>query len=138
MGTTKNKGVGQGVGGGRPLAFKSVKELQDKIEDYFEMCEKKDKPFTMSGLAYALDVSRYTLLNYGKKDKFFNTIQKARHRCMVYSEEQLYRTQGSVNGIKFAMINNFKGWDDKQTTNHTGETPKFNVTFAHPSESDND
>ena len=56
---------------GRPLAFKTVKELQDKIDEYFEWCDNRTKkiwmektqtesliadpaPYTMSGLARRL------------------------------------------------------------------------------------
>lgn len=73
---------------GRPLKFKTVKELEAKIEAYFNSCfdirylTKKDgspifdkddlpafekrqvKPFTVTGLAVFLDTTRQTLLEY--------------------------------------------------------------------------
>ena len=35
---------------GRPLLFKTVEELEKRIEEYFEYCEINEKPMTMSGL----------------------------------------------------------------------------------------
>ena len=128
--------MGQGQGGGRPIAFNSPEEMQEKIDAYFAECKEEDRPLTMSGLAYALDVDRKTIVNYEKKHKYFRTVQRARQRVELYSEEQLFRNQGTVNGVKFSLTNNF-GWEDKQTKNHTGDVPKFNVTFNTP-ENDGD
>ena len=56
---------------GRPKIFKSVEEVEEKINAYFKYCEDKDKPYTMSGLAYYLDVDRRTIVNYTKEEEFF-------------------------------------------------------------------
>ena len=82
---------------GRPLKFKSVEELETKIDEYFKSCYdyardmwgnrlkdkdaktsegesqwvmKKVKQFTISGMAVFLDTSRETLMDYenGKYD----------------------------------------------------------------------
>ena len=49
---------------GRPKIFNDVKEVEEKINAYFNYCEEKEKPYTMSGLAYYLGISRQTLVNY--------------------------------------------------------------------------
>ena len=120
------------INGGRPLKFKTVKELEERIDEYFNSCfepafnkdgtKKIDfrtgeqmvwqiKPFTLSGLAYYLDIDRKTLYNYSKRDKFFPTIKKARARVEAYVEEQLFKPQIAA-GVIFNLKNNFD-WRDK-------------------------
>ena len=61
---------------GRPKIFNDVKEVEEKINAYFNYCEEKEKPYTMSGLAYYLGIDRKTLLNYSKNEEYFHTIKK--------------------------------------------------------------
>ena len=77
------------------------------------------RPYTISGLADALDMSRQSLLNYSKKEEFFDTITRAKRKCEVYAEEQLFDKNG-VNGAKFSLANNFEGWKEKQEIEHSG------------------
>lgn len=104
---------------GRPLKFKTVKELQVKIEAYFVMCEEKKKPLTLSGLALALDVDRKTILNYSNKEEYFPTVKKARAMCENYAEERLF-SGGQVAGIIFNLKNNYS-WEDKTHQELSGE-----------------
>ena len=46
-------------------------------------------PYTVSGLARALGISRQTLLDYSKRDEFLDTIEAARERCHEFAEKQL-------------------------------------------------
>lgn len=75
--------------GGRPPLFKTVKELDDKIDEYFIDCERRERPPTIAGLAYWLGVDRQTIYNYEAKDKFFGTIKKARDRIIANIEEEM-------------------------------------------------
>ena len=120
--------MSQGEGGGRPLCFKTVEELQGKIDAYFTWCDsrtaiKYDKegnrmevpyprPYTISGMAVFLDCDRRTIVNYGHNDKYFPTISRARAKCEGWTEEQLF--DGNDRGAKFSLMNNFEGWRDKQ------------------------
>ena len=114
---------------GRPPKYANVKEVQDIINTYFDTdayIEDGDKKIfapTMSGLAYALDLSRQGLLNYEKKDEFFDTIKKARQRVEVSLEQRL--ASNNVAGTIFNLKNNF-GWKDKTETEHSGG---FNITI---------
>lgn len=96
---------------GRPKAFKSVEEVEEKINAYFNYCEEKEKPYTMSGLAYYLGIDRKTLLNYSKNEEYFHTIKKARDKVQMQLEECLYRL-GNNSGVIFNLKNNFD-WKDK-------------------------
>ena len=118
---------------GRPPKYKSVEEIEDKIEQYFESCEgepltddegkpvvnkygypcwiKAPKPPTVTGLALALGFCcRRDLLNYQGKKEFCNTITRAKSRVEEYAESRLFDRDGS-NGAQFSLRNNFKGWN---------------------------
>lgn len=121
---------------GRPMKFKSVEELQEKIDAYFESCYEEVwiqdeegewkpvldhdgnvktrmiRPLTITGLAVALDTSRQTLLNYEENGQFFDTIKKAKEKIESFAEEQLF-TNPRTAGVIFNMVNNY-GWKNKQ------------------------
>ena len=97
---------------GRPRAFKSVEEVEEKINAYFNYCEEKEKPYTMSGLAYYLEVSRQTLVNYSNQDQFFDTIKKARDRVQMQLEENALSNKANPTFTIFNLKNNFD-WKDK-------------------------
>lgn len=121
---------------GRPLKFRSAKALQMKIDEYFDSCDNNTapvmtktgaivdmpspKPYTITGLALALDTSRQTLLNYAEREEYFDTIRKAKLRIENYVEESLW-TPKITSGVIFNLKNNF-GWVDKQNVEHSGET----------------
>ena len=101
---------------GRPRAFNSVEELESKINDYFEYCNKENKPYTMSGLAYYLDVDRKTIVNYTKDEEYFPTIKKARDRVQMQLEENALMNISNSTFTIFNLKNNFD-WKDRIETN---------------------
>jgi hypothetical protein len=92
---------------GRPLKFKSVKELQKKIDSYFALTPKDE--WTITGLALALDTYRQTLINYEGKEDFVDTIKKAKQKVENGYEIDLkkYGRTGTIFALK-----NFD-WKDK-------------------------
>jgi hypothetical protein len=96
---------------GRPNKITGDKELQEKIDKYFEDCDIKNEPYTITGLCIALDICRDTLCEYAKKEEFSDTIKKAKLRVENYLEKHLITDGGT--GIIFNLKNNF-GWKDKQ------------------------
>lgn len=120
---------------GRPPMYKTVAEIQEKIDKYFEQCQgtpmtDKDgnvmtdkygepillgsKPLTVTGLALALGFnSRQALLNYQGRKEFNDTITRAKAMVEQYAEERLFDKDGA-NGAKFSLANNFEGWKEKQ------------------------
>lgn len=126
--------------GGRPLIFKTKKQLQDAIDEYFAYCDNRTRsvyikemgdnlemsdpaPYTMSGLAYALGVDRKTILNYGNKDEFFLTVKRARERVEAHLDERVNDKNTFTPGIIFNLKNNF-GWVDAQQQDlHVKEMP---------------
>lgn len=117
---------------GRPRIFNSAEEMQEKIDNYFNSCfiikyddegniteMKRIRPWTMSGLADALDMSRQSLINYSKDDEFFDTITRARRKIEIYNEEMIYSKE-KYNGARFSLENNF-GWKENKSVEHSGE-----------------
>jgi hypothetical protein len=87
--------------------------MQEDIDKYFADCDEQGKPYTVSGLAYALDTTRRTLLDYEEKDDFSHTIKKAKAKIERFNEEMLYNKDVSTTGVIFNLKNNYN-WKDKQ------------------------
>ena len=108
---------------GRPLKFASVQELQEKIDKYFDDCLASryvdnngvvhHEPFTITGLALALETSRKVLMEYEEKEEYSNTIRLAKTRVEAYAEKKLFT--GAATGPIFALKN--YGWKDTQDVN---------------------
>lgn len=98
---------------GRPLKYTSVEDMQKDIDKYFAECDENGKPYTVSGLAYALGTNRQTLINYEEKEGFFDTIKSAKAKIELFNEEMLYNKDVSTTGVIFNLKNNY-GWKDKQ------------------------
>ena len=125
---------------GRPLKYTSEKELQKDIDKYIKSCYveavdrngeklkdqngeqayKQIKPFTLSGLAYAIGLDRKTLYNYSNKDDFFPTIKKYRDMCEAYAEETMFFSRNPA-GVIFALKNNYNWTDKHDVTVNDGE-----------------
>ena len=106
----------------RPKLYEEANDMQKIIDAYFNMCDEKDKPYTISGLAYALNMTRQSILNYSKDAEFFDTIKKAKLRIEQQLEENLYRL-GNNSGIIFNLKNNY-GWKDSVEVNDNRELNK--------------
>lgn len=104
--------------GGRPKKYTEVEIMQQKINKYFEECNKNNEPYTITGLCIALDITRETLREYLKNEQFSDTIKKAKLKVENYLEKHLI-TDNSTTGIIFNLKNNF-GWTDKQQLEHSG------------------
>jgi hypothetical protein len=102
---------------GRPLKFKTPELMQVEIDNYFNRCVAEDEPYTITGLALALDTTRETLIDYQNRDEFTDTVKKAKLRVENDYEIALRKhgRAGEIFGLK-----NF-GWEDKATKVHEGE-----------------
>ena len=114
---------------GRPPTYKTAEEMQKVIDAYFDECDGtlltdddgepvldkygneiwlKRKPYTVTGLAYALGfTSRLALINYEGKEEFVNTVKRAKMRCEQYAEERLFDRDGQ-RGAEFNLRVNHK------------------------------
>lgn len=105
------------LGNQNAAKYKTQEELQKAIDKYFDGCDKKDKHYTMTGLAIALGIDRMTLLRYGEKDLFAPLIKNAKARVEERLEDCLYRL-GNNSGIIFNLKNNFKWKDQVEVTDN--------------------
>lgn len=104
---------------GRPKLYNSKEEMQEIIDAYFKDCNEKNNPYTMSGLAKALNMSRQSLINYSKDEEFFDTIKKARAEVEQQLEENALKGVSNSTFTIFNLKNNF-GWQDKTEIETTG------------------
>lgn len=122
---------------GRPLKFESIEALQEKIDEYFSMCDNRTRevfykgvkfnvsdprPYTVTGLALHLNTNRETILDYENmnhesidedlQQQFSDTIKKAKLKIHNYAEESLW-TPKITGGVIFNLVNNWN-WINKQ------------------------
>lgn len=112
------------------LKYNTLDELQSGIDEYFDWCDNRIQhvyspksemvievinpaPYTMSGLARRLGLSRQGLLNYTKNELFFDAIKEARDKVQEDIETRLM--EKNATGAIFNLKNNF-GWKDEKTT----------------------
>lgn len=130
MGTTKNKGIGQGKGGGKPLKWETPEKLQEEINAFYIWCDKNGKKKTVSRLAWWLDTNRQTLLNYQNANEFswlsrcndedrkryVDAVKKAKSFIESEYEEALMDKSSTVGAI-FTLKNNYSWVDKKEVVN---------------------
>lgn len=97
---------------GRPPKYSNPEEMQALIDAYFAECDEKEKPYTITGLALALNMTRQGLIDYQNKDAFADTVKRAKLYVEADTEARL-QTARNPAGIIFALKNNYN-WRDKQ------------------------
>ncbi len=129
---------------GQPPKFKTVKEMQSAIDEYFDYCDNrivkvyskakdcvievnKSEPYTIEGLCLTLDLSRAGLLNYEKTagyDKFFNTVKRAKMK--VQKSVVINSMENQAAGPIFNLKNNF-GYKDSQEITGDPDKPLISI-----------
>ena len=126
--------------GGRPPKYTNPEELERVIEEYFDYCDNRTKkvwiektqteamisdpaPYTMSGLARALGLSRQGLIEYAAKDMFSDAIKEARERVHEDVETRLMEGKAQTGAI-FNLKNNFS-WKDQAEIDHKNNGKDF-------------
>lgn len=107
------------IGNTNALKYKTEEELQEGINKYFQDCDDREKPYTMSGLAESLEIDRDTLVNYGKRDLFSALIKKAKRKVERQLEENALMGKANATFTIFNLKNNY-GWQDKTEVETTG------------------
>lgn len=113
---------------GKHLQYKTVQALQEVIDEYFDYCENRTRkiydekrgvelmisypaPYTMSGLARRIGLSRQALCEYSHREAYGDAIMRAREKVQEDVENRLMETKNE-KGAMFNLKNNF-GWKDK-------------------------
>jgi len=105
---------------GRPLQYKTCEELEAKCNEYFDICDETDEPYTVPGLAYELGFeSRTSIWNYKSKKNYMNTIKRALERIERQRVAKMLKGGQNVAGCIFDLKNNF-GYKDKIEQEITG------------------
>lgn len=99
----------------RPPKHSDPEQVQAIIDAYFEQCNRDKRPYTITGLALALDLSRQGLIEYGQKQAFSAIVKRAKQRVEQYLEELVLSKQNPI-GPMFNLKSNF-GWRDKDDSN---------------------
>lgn len=99
------------IGNNNALKYKNIKDLQKGIDKYFQECDEKEKPYTMSGLALSLGIDRKTLINYGERDSYSTLIKKAKQKVECQLEENALMGKSNSTFTIFNLKNNY-GWKD--------------------------
>lgn len=99
------------IGNTNALKYKTKEELKQGINKYFQECDEKEKPYTMSGLAYSLGIDRTTLVRYGDKDLFATLIKEAKQKVEQQLEENALMGKANSTFTIFNLKNNY-GWKD--------------------------
>jgi len=112
---------------GPPMKYQTTEAMQVAIDEYFDFCDNRIEkiysakadgvieifnpaPYTMSGLARRLGLSRQALSEYKKLELFGDTICEAREKVHEDVENRLMEKNHA--GAKFNLLNNF-GWRDR-------------------------
>jgi hypothetical protein len=109
---------------GRPLKFKTVEELDTKIQDYFRVTPKDE--WTWTGLAIHLDTSRQTLVNYKERPEFFDSIKKGLD--IVANGYEIDLKKHGRTGTIFALKN--FDWKDKTESDITSNGEALNPVLV--------
>ena len=109
----------------RPRKYETVEELEEIIDEYFAKCDEENRPYTVTGLAIALNMSRRGLIDYCARtdengEPFIHTIKNAKDRVESKVEEGLLSGKYNATGAIFNLKNNY-GWKDKQEVEQSGE-----------------
>jgi hypothetical protein len=110
-----------------PLKWRDPIEVQARVMEYLQTCEKLQRHPTISGLALTLNVSRMTLYRYrkggaGLNAKVSDTLNKAIHIIEESVESRLLSNKLNPSSAIFWLCNlkNEEGWSNKHQMEHSG------------------
>lgn len=105
-----------------------------EVDDYEQEPKPKpfwrishQKPYLITDLAIFLQTSRETLINYEKREEFFDTIKAAKDKCEAFQEASLAGPHAT--GPIFNLKNNY-GWRDKTEQDLTSGGERLGVTLS--------
>lgn len=112
---------------------KSVEELEDRIDNYFSLCQSFGLPATVEGLALATDYDRRTLYdieNQKAKVQFSDTIKKAKDFIATF--DSVLAQSNKLNAAIYCFrAKNMYGMKDVQEIKATND---FNTNPDNPEE----
>lgn len=103
----------------RPLKY-TLGELENKIEEYFiKVTDKEsDEVPDVEWLAFHLDTTRKTLLDYENKEEFGYTIKRAKDKIFFYKKQLAFKWKMNPTVFIFDSKNNHD-YTDKTEVDQT-------------------
>jgi hypothetical protein len=92
----------------QPKAFETPEEMETAIMEYIEEQKQRNKPLTITWLALSLGIDRQTLINYSRKDKYFDVVNKRKQYLLSSVEENLTDKATFTPWQIFYLKNNYK------------------------------
>lgn len=92
---------------GRPTKYDNAKQLEKKINEYFDKVEEEE--ITITGLCLYLGIHKDTFYEYAQKEEFKDVINLA--RLIVENSYEISLRKNGRTGDIFALKN--FGWRDK-------------------------
>lgn len=98
--------------------------LKKRVDEYFEILEE-DEIASVEGLALWLGMTRSGLLKYQNEhgEEYGRIIRNAKTLIELSWSSTLNSNKSSTAGTIFYLLNNGKGWTNKQEVHHTNATP---------------
>lgn len=111
--------------GGRPRTIPDAETFQRLADEYFDLADTKDDPYTVPDLAIHLGLcDRKKVWEYGQREEFKDTVKNAMARIEAQRLRMMLKGKNNVIGCIFDLKNNF-GYVDKQEMTHTvAQAPK--------------
>jgi hypothetical protein len=104
---------------GQRKKFEDVDKFKEYVKNYFDDCDSRKAPYTISGLAYWLETSRRMLLDMQTCDHYSNDfkhiVSLAKQRVIAQTEEGMVKGNLNATGCIFTLKNNF-GYVDRTET----------------------
>jgi len=97
---------------GRPRLFSSPEEMEEKINEYFSLCEQTGEPLLLSGICLYLDIGTSTLHDYAQRPDFSEVLKKARMKIEHYIVKNVLQNKLNTAAAIFKLKHCFN-WSDK-------------------------
>lgn len=112
---------------GRMKKFKTVEELRERIDTFYEYCEINEIPLNFERLATYLGVDRKTIWNYEHDDEFAPLITEVRDRILADLMERGLTGQINATFGIFCLKN--YGYSDRQEVETVNTNLNKNVNL---------
>ena len=112
----------------RGFRFKTPEDLQERVEQYLEICKAEERPLTMAGLAVYLGMARQSLWKYADgsydKDRAEGELTHAEvlawARTVIEADKNEKALCGKYNAtVAIFDLKNNHGWKDQTHTDVT-------------------
>lgn len=109
---------------GRPRKYSSPEQFDIRVDDYINLMFDRHQRPTMTGLLLHLGLNHSSMCDYAKREEFSCSVSRARSFIKDTYEKELVRSQGSTQGVIFALKNFGRAEGDFLDVNKTELTGK--------------